>query len=128
MFFEATDLHIAVVFNLLCTASPRSIVATHYTNDPHLKLDQTKSNTALCIKNLVATSPKMVHDPAAQCSLRKIYTKQMFVFGAHAVAQPCKQIGSKAFQTLQRICSIYTPHGHNTFTLMKHKRTRGTHA
>jgi len=54
-FFEATDLHRAVVFNLFCTASPRFIVATHYTNDPHLKLDQAKCNTAVCIKNLLAT-------------------------------------------------------------------------
>jgi len=27
---EATDLHRPVVFNLFCTASLRSIVATHY--------------------------------------------------------------------------------------------------
>jgi len=46
-FFEATDLHIAVVFNLFCTASPRSITATRYTNGPHLKHDQTKCNTAV---------------------------------------------------------------------------------
>jgi len=72
-------LHIAVVFNLLYTASPRSIVATHYTNDPHLKLDQTKCNTAVCIKNLLATPPKMVHDLSGQCSLRQMYIKQMFV-------------------------------------------------
>jgi len=29
-------------------------------------------------------------------------------FSAHAVAQPCKHIGSKAFQALQRLCGIYT--------------------
>jgi len=46
-FFEATDFHRAVVFILFV---PRSIAATHYTNDPHLKLDQTKCNTAVCIK------------------------------------------------------------------------------
>jgi len=77
MFFYATDLHRAV-YNLFCTASPPSIVATHYTNDPHLKLDQTKCNTPVCIKNLLATPSKMVHDPSGQCSLRKMYTKQVF--------------------------------------------------
>ena len=29
-FFEATDLHRAVVFNPFCAASARSIIATHY--------------------------------------------------------------------------------------------------
>jgi len=58
VFFETTDLHRAVVFNLFCTASPRSIVATHCTNDPHLKHDQTKCNTAVCIKNLLETLQK----------------------------------------------------------------------
>jgi len=33
----------------------------HYTNDPHLKLDQTKCNTAVYIESLLATPPKMVH-------------------------------------------------------------------
>ena len=79
VFFEATDLHRAVIFNLFCTANPQSIVTTHYTNDPHLKLDQTKCNTAVCIKNLLETPPKMFHDPSGQCSVRKMYTKQMFV-------------------------------------------------
>ena len=74
-FYEATHLH----FNLSCTASQRSIVAIHYSNDTHLKLDQTKCNTAVCINNLLATPPKMVHDPSGECSLRKMYTKQMFV-------------------------------------------------
>ena len=55
------------------------IVATHYTNDPHLKLDQTKCNTAVYIINLLTTPPKMVHDSSGQCSLRKMYIKQMFV-------------------------------------------------
>jgi len=49
-FFEATDLHKAVVSNRFCTASPRSIIANHYNQRPHLKLDQTKCNTAVCIK------------------------------------------------------------------------------
>jgi len=75
-FFKAIDLHRAVFFNIFCTASPRSIVATHYTRDHHLKLDQTKCNTAGCIKNLLATSPKMVHDrlgsvPSEKCALNK---------------------------------------------------------
>jgi len=76
--FEATDLQRAVAFNLSCTASPRSIVATRYTNDPHLKLDQTKCNTAVCIK-IYSRPLKMVHDSSGKCSLRKMYTKQMFV-------------------------------------------------
>jgi len=46
---------------LFCTASPRSIIATHYNQPPHLKLDQIKCNTAACIKNLLATPRKMVH-------------------------------------------------------------------
>jgi len=29
-------------------------------------------------------------------------------FSAHAIAQPCKHSGSKAFQALQRPCGIYT--------------------
>ena len=29
-------------------------------------------------------------------------------FSAHAVPQPCKHIGSKVFQALQRLCGIYT--------------------
>jgi len=37
-------------FQLFCTAGPRCIVAIHYTKDPHLKLDQTKCITAVCIK------------------------------------------------------------------------------
>jgi len=78
-FFEATDLHRAAVFNLFCTVSPRSITVTHYYQRPHLKLDQTKSNTAACIKNLLATTPKMVHDPSGQCSLWEMFTKHMFV-------------------------------------------------
>jgi len=47
-----------VVFNFFCTATPRFIVATHCANDPPSKLDQTKSITAVCIKNLHAPSPK----------------------------------------------------------------------
>jgi len=56
-----------------------SVIATHHNQRPHLQLDQTKCNTAVCIKNLLATPPKKVHDPSGQCSLRKMYTKQMFV-------------------------------------------------
>ena len=73
-FFEATDLHKAVFFYLFYTASPRSTLATHYTKDPLLKLDQTKCNAAVCIKNLLATPPNIVHDPSGQCSLRKMYS------------------------------------------------------
>ena len=40
--------------------------------------------------------------PSEKCTLTNIS------FSAHAVAQPCKHIGRKAFQALQRLCSIYT--------------------
>jgi len=85
------------------------LIATHYNQRPHLKLDQTKCNIAVYIKNLLVTPPKMVHDPSGECSLRKMYTKQMFVLVRMQLRNHVNTyIGSKAFQALQRLCGIYT--------------------
>ena len=49
-----------VVFNLFCTAT--HCTNPLYPNNSHLKLEQNKCSTAVCINYLLATSPKMVHD------------------------------------------------------------------
>jgi len=51
-----------VVFSLVVR---RPIIATHYnltSNDPHLKLEQSKCNAAVHTKYLLATPSKIVHN------------------------------------------------------------------
>jgi len=55
----------SVVFNLFCTAIPYSNPLQP--NDPQLKFEWSKCNTVACvhiIQYLLATPPKMVHNPS----------------------------------------------------------------
>jgi len=55
-------------------------------------------------KNLLATPPKMVHDPSGQCSLRKMYTKQIFVL---VPMQLRNHVNTQAVKCFKRGHAVY---------------------